>query len=265
MEEWCSPMRLFTGTILNPANDGAYFSVSLLPEKFRLQSMNTHRHIAENSMAIVSTTLDHLAFVAANLEQGAARCEELLGIRPQPGGEHGKMGTHNMLLRLGEGVYLEVISINPLAGDIGRPRWFGMDLPEIRSRAAQVPFLATFVARTNDIDACWAAMPTLGRVTDMQRGALEWRITIPDDGSINDGGTVPTVIQWPDGVHPAGKLMDTGCSLKRLEISSPAPSSLEEKWQSIGLHTDERLTIRQAAETSLVAHIATPSGMRMLY
>jgi hypothetical protein len=223
-------------------------------------------HIMENNMTtIVSTTLDHLVFVAETLEQGAARCEELLGIRPQPGGEHIKMGTHNMLVRLGEDVYFEIIAINPLAGEIGRPRWFGMDLPEIRLRAARCPFLATFVARTNDIDACCVAMPELGQVIDMQRGTLEWRITVSNDGFLNEGGTVPTVIQWPDGVHPAGKLADMGCSLKRLEISHPMPSALDGKWRRIGLHADERLAIRQGGETSLVAHIATPFGVRTLY
>lgn len=216
-------------------------------------------------MAFISTTLDHLVLVASTLEQGAAYCEEKLGVGPLPGGEHLKMGTHNLLLRLGDGVYLEVIAINPQAGDIGRRRWFGMDLPVMRSRAKRQPFLATFAARTNDIDACYAVMPSLGTAVDMQRGTLEWRITIPDDGKLVEEGAVPTVIQWPDGVHPSSKLADSGCRLERLEVSHHRPADLEEKWLRIGLHTDEVLKIRQAEEVALLARITTPAGMRLLY
>ena len=34
-------------------------------------------------------------------------------MRPRRGGKHVAMGTHNSLLRLGDGVYLEVIAIDP--------------------------------------------------------------------------------------------------------------------------------------------------------
>lgn len=215
-------------------------------------------------MTFISTTLDHLVLVAANLEQGAAYCEETLGVRPQPGGEHAKMGTHNLLLRLGEGVYLEIIAINPHAAAIGRPRWFGMDLPAVRSRAEQQPFLATFVARTNDIDACSTSMPSLGCVMEMQRGTLDWRITIPDDGKPVEKGAVPTVIQWLDGIHPASRLADQGCSLQCLEVEHPEPAGLEQKWRHIGLATGGMLAIRPSGDISLVASIATPTGMRTL-
>lgn len=215
-------------------------------------------------MTCISTTLDHLVLIAADLEQGAAYCEEMLGVRPQPGGEHVKMGTHNLLLRLGEGVYLEIIAVNPHAGNIGRPRWFGMDLSVVRSRAEQRPFLATFVARTNDINACAIAMPSLGRVVDMQRDTLEWRITIPDDGKPVEQGVMPTVIQWPEGVHPAGRLADHGCNLQCLEVSHPAPLELEQKWQRIGLSAGGMLQTRQAGDISLVARIATLAGVRTL-
>ena len=45
----------------------------------------------------------------------------------QVGGEHPRMGTHNLLLRLGDSVFLEVLSPNPDAPPPSRPRWFGLD------------------------------------------------------------------------------------------------------------------------------------------
>ena len=39
--------------------------------------------------------------------------EGALGATPAPGGHHPLMGTHNQLLSLGPGEYLEVIAIDP--------------------------------------------------------------------------------------------------------------------------------------------------------
>jgi len=45
--------------------------------------------------------IDHITVTAPNLEAGAQFVRESLGVAPQTGGEHPRMGTHNLLLRLG--------------------------------------------------------------------------------------------------------------------------------------------------------------------
>ena len=107
--------------------------------------------------------LDHIAVVAHTLDAGAAHVEAALGVRPGPGRKHPGMGTHNRLLALGSDVYLEVISVDPEAGSIGRPRWFGLDalLSDAPAR------LAAWVASTDDIASC--ALPELGEVETMHR------------------------------------------------------------------------------------------------
>lgn len=214
-------------------------------------------------MRAIASTLDHIVIVASILEEGVDFCEEMLGVKLEKGGEHVRVGTHNYLLNLDGGVYLEVIAVDPKAGATDCPRWFGMDWPDQRKRAAEGPFLATFVARTNDIFRAVAVLPQLGPVRDMQRGALEWQITIRDDGALVEGGTLPTVIQWPDGVHPTQKIPESGCSLVRLEAFHPQPSLLRKAWASIGLAEDDRLCISGTAVPSpcLVAHVATPHGI----
>ena len=74
--------------------------------------------------------IDHIAVTAPSLALGAAWLEQVLGVAPQPGGEHPLMGTHNVLLRLGDDVYLEVIAADPRAAAPARPRWFGLDALE---------------------------------------------------------------------------------------------------------------------------------------
>lgn len=65
-------------------------------------------------------SLDHLVVVAPTLAAGAQYVEERLGVVMQPGGKHPRMGTHNLLLRLGD-CYLEVIAPNPDAPAPTRP------------------------------------------------------------------------------------------------------------------------------------------------
>ncbi len=57
--------------------------------------------------------LDHLAVACANLDEGVDWVEEQLGVPLQPGGQHARYGTHNKLLGLGDGLYFEVIAIDP--------------------------------------------------------------------------------------------------------------------------------------------------------
>ena len=47
------------------------------------------------------------------LAEAAAHVEKALGVALSPGGVHVEMGTHNRLLSLGPGLYLEAIAVNP--------------------------------------------------------------------------------------------------------------------------------------------------------
>lgn len=214
-------------------------------------------------MSVLETRLDHLVIVTAVLEEGIDFCERMFGTRLLKGGEHVRVGTHNCLLKLGEGTYLEVIAINPAANAVDCRRWFGMDCPEQRMRAAAGPYLATFVARTNDISHAVEMFPQLGPVRDMQRGVLEWKITIPDDGALVEGGAVPTVIQWPDGIHPTQNMPESDCHLAQLDVFHPEPDRLRSIWARIGLHESEKLTVHLANGDSpyLVASLVTPRGI----
>ena len=149
------------------------------------------------------SVVDHLVITAPSLEVGAQWVYQTLGVRPQGGGEHPRMGTHNLLLRLGESVYLEVISPNPLAQKPQRPRWFALD--ELDSDTAVQ--LCTWVARTEDIHASIAACSVLpGEIEAMSRGTANWLISIPTDGRPVLDGAVPALIEWKTDVHPAEML-----------------------------------------------------------
>ena len=206
--------------------------------------------------------IDHIVVTAPSLESGAEYVRDALGVTPQAGGTHPRMGTHNCLLRLGNTVYLEVIAIDPAASAPDRPRWFQLD----REGSSAIPRLATWISRTNDIRAATAAAaPSLGNIEAMSRGALHWQITIPADGSLPFDGMAPSLIEWRSESHPAAALREAGCSLVRLEAFHPAAHEISSMLQSIGFQ--DRFAVLPSSGQQLpclVAHIQTPAGIREL-
>ena len=210
----------------------------------------------------MQTFLDHIAVVAPDLESGVRYVEQTLGVSLQSGGQHPRMGTHNKLLRLGDDVYLEVIAADPAAAAPLRPRWFELD--QLKSDA--LPRLATWIARTNDINAARAACPwDTGPIESMTRGNLAWRITVPTDGSLPEGGATPTLIQWDAEPHPASVLEDRGCMLQSLELFHPTPDRLRDTLNVLGFVGNVEVhPLPSGASPHLLAHIRTPHGLRIL-
>jgi hypothetical protein len=206
--------------------------------------------------------IDHIAVTAPSLEAGAAFVRGVLGIAPQTGGEHPRMGTHNLLLRLGDALFLEVIAPNPAAPAPFWPRWFALDSLAPNS----APALSAWVARTSDIHTTTSASSeVLGNIEPMSRGALNWLITIPPDGSLPLGGVAPVLIEWQTDVHPATRLEDHGLSLAKLELFHPEPDRVSRLLLSLGIEGPVSITAAQSgAAPRLVAYIDTPKGLRLL-
>ena len=209
------------------------------------------------------SSLDHMTITAPSLEMGTEYVRRILGVEPQAGGEHPRMGTHNRFLKLGRKVYLEIIAVNQSAPPQNRPRWFDLDNPGTR----QLIRLAAWVARTDDIHAAAAASPVpLGNVELMSRGKMNWLITIPADGTLPVGGIAPILIQWPEGSHPTNSLEGMGCRLLRLEAFHSEPKRVAAILRSIGFEGRDFLLSPLSADEKpyLVAHIQTPDGIRRL-
>ena len=74
----------------------------------RADRRELRRRGPEPAGQVVRCEIDHLVVTAPTLESGADFVEQALGVAPGPGGQHPRMGTHNLLLRLGESTFLEV-------------------------------------------------------------------------------------------------------------------------------------------------------------
>jgi hypothetical protein len=153
--------------------------------------------------------------------------EAKLGVPAQGGGAHPAMGTCNALWRLGD-AYLEMLAVDPHAPAPGRPRMYGLDLPDVQARMAEGPFLLAWVASTDDLDAALAAAPfPIGAPVALSRGDLTWRLTVSADGRAPLGGAGPALIEWPkDVAHPVSRMSDAGLRLARLACETPEPDAL---------------------------------------
>ena len=204
----------------------------------------------------MTARLDHITVVAPSLSAGAAYVEAALGVLPGPGRTHPGMATHNLLLALGSTVYLEVISPDPGATPVTRPRWFGLD-HVLEGTTAR---LAAWVASTDDMAG--TAVPELGDVQLMRRETHTWRMTVRADGSVPLHGAAPLLIERSSNVHPAAALPQRGLHLRRLRIWHPAPTQVLALLAKIGLTAQPAVTVIQGSECRLVAEIQTPLGIR---
>jgi hypothetical protein len=218
-----------------------------------MQATSRHRYAPE-------LALDHLVVAAPSLEQGRDWIADRLGVRPEPGGRHVAMGTHNALLRLGPKTYLEVIAIDPDGIAPDRPRWFDLDEPRMRAALAESPALVHWVARTRDIETdATRVQPALGHVLPMERGDLHWKITVPADGHRPGRGLVPTLIEWEDNRHPADRLPDSGMRLVALAGEHPEPAPVRAALAALGL--GETLKVTYGRSPRLAAMLRTPRGV----
>ena len=202
---------------------------------------------------------DHLVVAARALDEGVAWVESRLGVPMGAGGRHGTMGTHNRLLSLGPGRFLEVIAIDPEGVAPHRPRWFDLDSPAMRARLGRGPALVTWVARTDAIEPAIGAMPGAPDILDLARGEFRWRIGVPRDGHLAQAGTLPTLIQWLTH-HPAEVLADSGCRLENLVLRHPQAAATLRALRAAGLDALDSIEAHGGGP-AIEARIRTPRGI----
>lgn len=199
---------------------------------------------------------DHIAIAGETLEAATDHVEAALGVALQPGGEHAVFHSHNTLLGLEDGLYLEAIAINPAAPAPTRARWFDLD------RFKGPPRLTNWICRTNDMEATLATMPPgAGTPVDLQRGDLRWRMAVPDDGVLPFDNMWPALIQWQTDVHPAHVLRPSGVRLTRLNVSHPDATQLQ---AALAPHLDDPRVVFTTGLAGLSAEFTTPHGVRRI-
>ncbi|MFL9864317.1 VOC family protein [Paraburkholderia fungorum] len=234
--------------------------------------------------------LDHLVISARTLDEGTQYVADTLGVAPAGGGAHPLMRTHNRLLNLWGGVYLEVIAVDPQAADPadGATPWarlFALDDPATHARLEKGPYLSHWVAQVERPKqlAVWQAQypQRIAPIVPMTRGDFSWGLSVPDDGAFPTwqdagDGVLPSLIQWDSPRHPSALLPETGIALKALKATHPQADAIAAQLRWLGaahliaLESAEgaaaHLIALESAEgaAALVAEFETPEGLRTL-
>lgn len=210
--------------------------------------------------------LDHLVIAARTLEEGVHFVHEKFSVDIPKGGEHHNMATHNHVMQLGNDTFLEVIAVAPeLEGNpdyVARPRWFGLDEPACQASIRDQPRLIAWVVNTDDLESVSSECSySLGTVTPVSRGELNWLFALPSDGRLLAGGALPYVMQWQTQSHPSQKMADLGVKLKSLTIAHLYPDWLAQQLDQLGVsHLVNVLKAEDSAGCGLTATFDLPSA-----
>lgn len=197
--------------------------------------------------------LDHLAVAGDCLEAAVAYVEAALGVPMQTGGAHAVFGTHNKLLGLSDGLYLEAIAVDPDAQPQRLPRWFDLD------RFSGQPRISNWICRSEDLEQALSGLPDgAGQPLQLTRADLKWLMAVPETGRLPFDNMFPALIQW-QGPHPAPRLQQQGCQLRRLVVAHPEAVALQ---ALLPLH-DARIVF-EAGTAGFLAEFETPHGLRVL-
>ncbi|HUF87341.1 MAG TPA: VOC family protein [Thermohalobaculum sp.] len=200
--------------------------------------------------------LDHIVVAAARLEEGRAWMQARLGVPARGAGRHAKMGTVNALWGLGAS-YLEVIAIDPEGAPPVRPRWFGLDDPQVQARLAGGPALVAWAVAVDDLGAIRPPVPC-DPPADFARDDLTWQAVLAKGRALPLGGAWPLTIRWTSGLHPAKRLPDDGLRLERLEI---AGAGVDQVAAALGEVARPVVFGGPGGPTRLAATIRTPQGV----
>lgn len=199
---------------------------------------------------------DHLVVGGRTLEEARASVEDALGVPLQPGGAHAVFQTHNALLGLEDGLYLEAIAPNPAVPKPARPRWYDLDRFNGNAR------LSNWACSVTDMDNALTHMPEgAGTPVAVQRGDLAWRMAVSAKGTTPFDNLWPALIEWPAGVHAAKRLAPSGLRLRRFTLSHPLGDALSAALAP--LLADDRVAF-EVGPVGLSADFDTPHGPRSL-
>jgi Glyoxalase-like domain len=208
--------------------------------------------------------LDHLSVIAPSLEEGVAHLRAQLDLELPFGRKHAHMSTHNHLLRLGGGVYLEVIATDPSAPPIAGPRWFGLDdHAKVRAEWDAGRRLRGWVASTDHFDRHLAKHASVyGEKRVFQGGSSSYFFAVAADGSLPRGGVAPSLIDRQGKSPSLPAEAELGCTLLSFELEHPAAAEIEELYRALGVAGAP--SVREGEAFRYTATIQTPSGIKVL-
>lgn len=198
-----------------------------------------------------SFDVDHLLYAGPDLSTLKSDLSTRGGPDAAPGGRHANWGTHNALVGLGEGTYLELIAPEP--GATGP--WGGL------FSKLSGPSLQAWCVRCGSADEVAELLAAAGvrckRVPGGRKLAdgseLTWELVFPTAHRF--GGVLPFFIDWKGSVHPSSTLAPAA-HLQQITLEHPDADGLATVLAVFGeLPTTVR--IRRSSRLALAAELSS--------
>ena len=98
----------------------------------------------------------------------------------------------------------------------------------------------------------------------MSRGTLNWQIAVRADGLPVRGGLLPTLIEWPPGIHPTAQRMpDLGVRFGTLTLRAAKPEPLRQALARIGADKFAEIRSMRRGAEPLEATFIRPDGLEV--
>jgi Glyoxalase-like domain len=198
--------------------------------------------------------LDHLLWEEFRLREGEERFTELTGVTPVFGGTHPGQGTHNSLISLGHGKYLELIALDPEQATT-------VDL-STQAPANFTPRLFAFAVRTYDLNLVKSLIKEAGLevsgIYDVSRQLpsgemLNWRSIFV--GGHDFGNFMPFFTQCGDMKHPS-ETSPNRCELLEFSVGHPEYEELSHLYKLLQVN----VPVFWSEYPQLSAVLSTPKG-----
>jgi glyoxalase-like protein len=195
--------------------------------------------------------IDHILLGIDDLDRGVKAFEEATGVKPVYGGKHPR-GTHNALVSLGDGTYLELISVQK-----------GVKIPEDFAGIDRLHALTPigWAVSSQDSAQLRSRLEAAGMaVTDPAPGSritpagktLSWQTFNLKDNFEE----APFFIVWSAQTAHPSTTSPGGCKLQQWRIAGPHQKNLEQLRRTLELRVD----VAEAKATAMRLALSCPKG-----
>lgn len=202
--------------------------------------------------ATPAAQIDHIVVGIDDLDRGIDSFEQLTGVRPAYGGKHPR-GTHNALVSLGDGTYLEILAVQ--RGATPPAEFTGLtELHTLTPVGWAVSSKDGAQLRSRLISAGMSVTePSAGSRTTPAGTTLSWQ-TFNLKDSFDEA---PFFIVWsPQTAHPS-TTSPKGCRLQHWRVAGPHLKNLEQLRSTLDLQID----VAEAPSSSLRLSLSCPKGV----
>jgi hypothetical protein len=201
--------------------------------------------------ATSSAQVDHILLGIDDLGRGMEQFEKLTGVRPVQGGKHPR-GTHNALVSLGDGTYLEILALQP---NVAPPEEYeGLKQLHTLTPIGWAVSSKDSTQLRNRLTSAGMAVTesSAGSRTTPAGSTLSWQTFGLQEGF----DEAPFFIVWsPQSAHPS-TTSPTGCKLQHWRVAGPHLKNLELLRSALEL----RIDVAEAPSTSLRLSLRCPKG-----